>query len=522
MSAGRQAFLRVDGLVVRYPGVLALDGASFALEQGEIVGLLGKNGAGKSTAIKVLAGAVRAAAGSVEVDGERVEIHGPGDAAAQGFAFVHQELELIPLSSVAENVVLGGRYPTRLGGLVRWRALYEEAARVLAILESDIDPRALVDDLTPAEQRMVMIARALRAEARLVVLDEPTIAFTDDDIEHLHDVCRRIRERGGTVLYVSHRLGEITRLTDRVIVMRDGAVVETMPTAATTRASLIAAITGSGGAGADAERRRAERAHDPRRPGKTLLEARGISDRAGKVRSVDLDVRAGEIVGIGGLVGSGRTEFVRLVYGADPRDGGEIRVGGEPRAMRSPNAALAAGVALLPEDRRHEGIQPDFSLRENVTLSSLGKVCFPHTPIPAPARERAVTKRLIERLGISSSGTEQPVRELSGGNQQKAVLARCLQRGADVFIFDEPTAGIDVEAKEEVYGLIESLAAEGKGIVFISSEFSELVRICDRIEVMREGELVGELRGEQITERAIVELCYGHEAAAAPSPGAPA
>jgi ABC-type sugar transport system ATPase subunit len=513
MSAGQRPFLRAEELVVRYPGVLALDGASFELEQGEIVGLLGKNGAGKSTAIKVLAGAVRADAGSVEVDGERVEIHGPGDAAAQGFAFVHQELELIPLASVAENVVLGGSYPTRFGGLVRWRALYEEAARVLAILESEIDPRALVDDLTPAQQRMVMIARALRAEARLVVLDEPTIAFTDDDIEHLHDVCRRIRDRGGTVLYVSHRLGEITRLTDRVIVMRDGAVVETMPTAATTRASLVAAITGSGGAGADAGRGRG-----PRGPGKTLLEARGISDRAGKVRGVDIDVRAGEIVGIGGLVGSGRTEFVRLVYGADPRGDGEIRVGGKPQGMRSPNAALAAGVALLPEDRRHEGIQPDFSLRENVTLSSLGKVCFPHTPIPARSRERAATKSLIERLGIRSSDTEQPLRELSGGNQQKAVLARCLQRGADVFIFDEPTAGIDVEAKEEVYGLIEALAAEGKGIVFISSEFSELVRICDRIEVMREGELAGALSGDEITERAIVELCYGHETAAAPAP----
>ena len=501
-------FLRAEGLVKRYPGVTALDGASFDLEAGEIVGLLGKNGAGKSTAINALAGAVELDAGTVEVDGEPVEIAGPIDAAEAGFAFVHQELELIPLSSVAENVVLGGTYPTRLGGLVHWRALYAEAARVLAILESDIDPRAMVDDLTPAQQRMVMIARALRARARLVVLDEPTIAFTDDDIEHLHRVCRRIRERGGTVLYVSHRLAEIEALTDRVIVMRDGAVVETMPTAGTPREALIAAITGKGAGGSEARRARRER-----QIGEPLLTVRGIGDGE-TVHGIDLEVRAGEIVGVGGLVGSGRTELVRMIFGADGKREGEVLVRGRPTRIGSPSAALAAGLALLPEDRRHEGIQPDFSLRENVTLSSLGEVCVPHTPFPGRRRERAATQRLIERLGIRSRGTEQPVRELSGGNQQKAVLARCLQHGADVFIFDEPTAGIDVEAKAEIYDLIEALAGEGKGIVFISSEFSEMLAVCDRIVVLREGRFAGELEGEEVNERAIVELCYAHEPAA--------
>lgn len=500
-------FLRVEGMVKRYPGVVALDGASFELDGGEIVGLLGKNGAGKSTAIKVLAGAVDLDAGTVEVDGAPVRIGGPADAAEAGFAFVHQELELIPLSSVAENVVLGGSYPTRFGGLIRWRALYEEAARVLAILESEIDPRAMVDELTPAQQRMVMIARALRAKARLVVLDEPTIAFTDDDIEHLHGVCRRIRERGGTVLYVSHRLAEVEALTDRVIVMRDGAVVERMQTAETSREALVAAITGKGGGEGKGRRARQSRAI-----GEPLLSARGIGD-GDKVQAIDLEVRAGEIVGVGGLVGSGRTELVRLIFGADAKREGEVLVRGRPTRIGSPNAALAAGVALLPEDRRHEGIQPDFSLRENVTLSSLGEVCLPHTPFPGRGRERAATRRMIERLGISSSGTEQPVRELSGGNQQKAVLARCLQHGADVFIFDEPTAGIDVEAKAEIYDLIERLAAEGKGILFISSEFSEMLGLCDRILVMREGRLAGELAGDGIAEREIVELCYGHEPA---------
>jgi ABC-type sugar transport system ATPase subunit len=507
-----QPLVSIQGLVKRYPGVVAVNDASFTIPAEQIVGLVGKNGAGKSTVIKILAGAVHPDAGEIRVDGEPVDVHDPHRAQSLGFGFMHQELEQFPLMSVAENVTLGAKMPRRAGAFVNWSNMHEQARAVLEDLDPSINPRELIDHLSIAQKRVVMIARALLARARLLVLDEPTTSLTDEEIKHLHSVCRRVRERGGTVLYVSHRLDEILSLTDSVIVMRDGGVVMTAPTAETDRSSLIAAITGSGSGQTSADRRRT-RGIQGRPNGPEILRVSELESDA--VSKISFDLRGGEVLGIGGLVGAGRTELVRLIYGADHRASGEVFVDGQLVDTGSPPKSLAAGIVLLPEDRRNQGMVLDFSVRENVTLPSLAKFCRARTPIPHRARERAAAQKMIERLSIATSGVEQPVRHLSGGNQQKVVLAKWLERGARVFIFDEPTAGIDVEAKEEIYRLIEELASEGKGVIFVSSEFSEMVAVCHRVIVMQEGRLVGEMEGDAVTERNIIELCYGHSAVAA-------
>jgi ABC-type sugar transport system ATPase subunit len=507
-----QPLVSIRGLVKQYTGVLAVDGATFDIPREQIVGLVGKNGAGKSTVIKILAGAVQPDAGEILVDGQVAAVHDPRHAEALGFGFMHQELEQFPLMSVAENVTMGSNLPHHAGVLVSWRSMYEQARTTLADLDPTIDTRRPIDHLSIAQKRIVMIARALLARARLLVLDEPTTSLTDEEIKHLHAVCRKVRERGGTVLYVSHRLDEILSLTDTVIVMRDGHVVTSGPTAETDRSKLIGAITGTASGQTAAERRRA-RGITGRPQGDEILRVSELESDV--VAKTSFDLRAGEVLGIGGLVGAGRTELVRLIYGADPRTGGQVLVAGRQVDTRSPPKALRSGIVLLPEDRRHEGMVLDFNLRENVTLPSLSRFCRPGTPFPDRGRERGVARKMVERLAIRTSGVETPVRHLSGGNQQKVVLAKWLERGAQVFIFDEPTAGIDVEAKEEIYKLVEDLTKEGKGVIFISSEFSEMVAVCNRVIVLQEGRLVGELDGDAITERNIIELCYGHTGAVA-------
>jgi ABC-type sugar transport system ATPase subunit len=507
-----EPLVSIRGLVKQYPGVLAVDGATFDIPREQIVGLVGKNGAGKSTVIKILAGAVQPDAGEILVDGRPASVHDPRQAEALGFGFMHQELEQFPLMSVAENVTMGSNLPRHAGVLVSWRSMYEQARTTLADLDPTIDPRRPIDHLSIAQKRIVMIARALLARARLLVLDEPTTSLTDEEIKHLHAVCRKVRERGGTVLYVSHRLDEILSLTDTVIVMRDGQLVTSGPTAQTDRSKLIAAITGTGSGQTAAERRRA-RGIAGRPEGEEILRVTDVESDV--VSKISFDLRAGEVLGIGGLVGAGRTELVRLIYGADPRTAGQVFVAGSAVDTTTPPKALAAGIVLLPEDRRNQGMVLDFNLRENVTLPSLSRFCRKRTPFPDRGRERGAARKMVERLSIRSSGVETPVRHLSGGNQQKVVLAKWLERGAKVFIFDEPTAGIDVEAKEEIYQLVEDLVKQGNGVIFISSEFSEMVAVCHRVIVLQEGRLVGELDGDAITERNIIELCYGHVGAVA-------
>jgi ABC-type sugar transport system ATPase subunit len=498
-----EPFIVIRGLVKRYPGVLALDHASGVIVPGAIVGLLGKNGAGKSTLIKILAGAVQPDEGEILIDGEAVRLHGPHDATKRGLAFVHQELTDVPNLTVAENIELGLGYPKLAGTFVKRRALRRKSAAVLEQLGAHIDPRRRLGTLSIAERRLVVIARGLATNARLLVLDEPTASLTDEEIGHLHDVIRMLRDQGVAVLYVTHRLQEVFDVTDDVAVMRDGKMVFEAPTAAVDRGQLIEHITGHKRAVTT------ERWRPPADlPRDELLRVEGIG-RPGVVEDASFSVRSGDILGIAGLVGAGRTELVRMVFGADRADSGRIFVRGKPVRIRGPRDAMAAGVVLLPEDRRHQGTVHTFSVRKNITLPILHHFRLGLSlPLPNRARERDASLDLIERLQIKVSDPESPIGHLSGGNQQKVVLAKWLESGAQVLIFDEPTHGIDVGAKEEVYQLMIDLAAAGKGVVFISSEFPELVGVCNRVIVMREGELVAEFEDDAVTETALVESCY--------------
>jgi ABC-type sugar transport system ATPase subunit len=504
---GPEKGLRIEarGLVKRYPGVLALNNADLTVEAGSIHGLLGKNGAGKSTIIKVLAGVIQPDEGEIKVDGEVTQIHSPHAAGVLGFAFAHQELTDVPNLTVAENVLLGLGYPTAGGAFVRNREMRRRAAVALDRLEAGIDPGAPLTSLSIAERRLVVIARGLAADARFFVLDEPTASLTDSEIEHLDRVLKTLRDEGVAILYVSHRLDEIFAMTDTVTVMLDGAEVHHGKTADIDKAKLIELITGS----VIAVEKRIPHQTPPAAP--TLLEARGVTV-PGTVENVSFELKEGEMLGIAGLVGAGRTELMRALFGADRAASGEILMKGKAVRIKSPRDGLKAGIVLLPEDRKNEGGILDFSVRKNMTLPSLSKFRRGGAPVPSQGRERKAARDLVERLRIKVSDVEYPTRFLSGGNQQKVVLAKWLDSGADVFIFDEPTQGIDVEGKEEVYQLMTALADEGKGVIFVSSEFNELIGTCSRILVMREGELVGQFDGVDISEEELVGACYSHEA----------
>ena len=498
--------LEARGLSKVFPGVVALDDVSVTLRSGEVIGLIGKNGAGKSTLIKVFAGVQTADSGEVLVNGEQVRLATPQDAIRSRLAFVHQELTDVPNLTVAENVTLGLGYPKR-GPFVSDRGIRRRAAEVLAQLGADLPLDTPVGRLSAVNQRVVMIARALAQEARLLVLDEPTASLTKDEIDQLHGVIRRLSETGICVVYVSHRLDEIVSLTSRVVVMRDGSVVAERPTAEIDRRSLIELITG--------DREVAEAAageHFMRREfpadSHELLRVEELLP-AGGAYAANFVVRAGEVLGIAGLVGSGRSTLARTVCGIHPAAAGHVYLDGKRVKLRSPATAIAAGLVFIPEDRRVEGNVLDFTVRENITLSGLQEFRWQSwLPFPSRRRERRVASDRIERLKIKVGDVESPTRWLSGGNQQKVLLARWIDREARVFVFDEPTQGIDVEAKEEVFGLIEALAEAGQAILIISSDFSELVRACDRVIALREGRMVAELAGAELTEGGIVRSCY--------------
>jgi ABC-type sugar transport system ATPase subunit len=501
-EVGTLRTVEVRGLRKEYPGVVALDGADVTIPGGSILGLLGKNGAGKSTLIKVLAGVIAPDAGEILVDGAPVVLHSPHDAAALGFAFVHQELADVPNLTVAENVGLGLGYPKYPGGLVKRRELRRWAQSVLDRLEADIDPRASLASLSVAQRRLVTIARGLAADARLFILDEPTASLTDDEIAHLHKVLGTLRADGVAIVYVSHRLDEIFSVTDRVTVMRDGNTVYSAETASIDKPKLIHEITGA--AIAPESRKR----HVLPSGAKELLKVEGMS-APGTVDDASFTLHEGELLGVAGLVGAGRTELMRLVFGADTPTAGRVSLRGEELQIRSPRDAMAAGMALLPEDRKEQGAVLDFSVRKNITLTTMPSFRMARgVPIPNERRERATTRDLVQRLKIKVANPEHPTRFLSGGNQQKVVLAKWLGSNAEVFIFDEPTHGIDVEGKEEIYDLMTELAASGKGVIFISSEFTELVGACNRVLVMRDGRVVSQLEGSAITDAALVGLCY--------------
>ena len=503
--------VEVRGLRKAYPGVLAVDDASFSVAPGEILGLVGKNGAGKSTVIKMLAGLIAPDEGEILVDGETTLLASSHAASVLGISVVHQELALVPRGSVAENVFLGLPHPRRAGLFIDWSALHERTRAVLERLGLDVDPRTPVQELGVAQQRMVMIARCLARDARVVVLDEPTASLTDDEISHLLAVLRQLAETRVAIVYVSHRLEEVLGATDRVVVMRDGSVVADLVTATLTKQTLVAGITGEAKA-SESQAVHVDRTGRP--PGAELLRVTGLT-RAPALHGVDLTLREGEVLGLAGLVGAGRTELARVLFGVDAPDGGTITVRGKDVVLRSPRAAMKERIALLPEDRRHQGNDTAQSIRKNTSLPTLRRhrgVSW--LPRPSAAKERGASEEMVGRLGIKARDTEVPVGTLSGGNQQKVVLAKWLVHGADVFVFDEPTAGIDVEGKADVYGIVGELADQGKAVLFISSDLPELAAVADRVVVLREGRVVAELTGSQVSESVILHHCYGGAGAA--------
>jgi ABC-type sugar transport system ATPase subunit len=507
MSAPSAApLVELRGIRKSYPGVVAADGVDLRIRAGEVLGLVGKNGAGKSTVIKILAGLVEPDEGQILVDGDPVAPRSPHDSTKLGLAFVHQELELVPRLSVAENVFLGLGFPKR--GLVRWSTLRARAAEVLARLGATFDPRDMVEDLTVAQQRLVMLARGIAQDARVVVLDEPTASLTDDEITQLFRVINRLRKHGIAVVYVSHRLEEILELTDWVVVMRDGKVVAEEPTSALSRADLVTRITGEVGVRAEQE---VEARAISREPGEEILRVDHVATGA-LLRDVSFVLRRGEILGLAGLVGSGRTELARALFGVDRLSNGSVSLDGKPIRLRSPAEALRHGIVMLPEERKRLGNVIDFSINDNVTLPTLKRYrAVKGVPVSSARKERSAVASMIERLGIKTDSGDKHVRLLSGGNQQKVVLAKWLLHGAEVFVFDEPTHGIDVQGKADVYRVMAELAAQGKAVVFISSEFSELVAVCDRLVVLREGVSVAELDGQGVSEDLILQHCYPDE-----------
>ncbi len=490
-----------------YAGVRALRGASFELREGEIHALVGENGAGKSTLVKIATGAVAADAGELRV-GERTVAHNsPRLARSLGIAAIYQQPALFPDLTVAENVAIG----LEAGGPWRridWSARRRRAAELLALVGARIDPEAEASGLSMPEQQLVEIARALGAEARVLILDEPTASLSEDDAQNLFRVLRRLRAEGAGMVYISHRLEELVAIADRVTVLRDGSTVATRDAASVTREELIQLMVGRELASVFPKREVAR--------GDVVLELRGLGCRRAGVSGVSLELRAGEILGLAGLVGAGRSELARVLFGLDPADAGQVLLRGRPVRIDSPASAVAAGIAYLPEDRRRHGVVLEMPIDANITLAALDRIS--RAGGLDLGRERTLALEQVRRLAIKTPSLYAPVATLSGGNQQKVALGRWLVTRPSVLILDEPTQGIDVGAKAEIHALMVELAEQGAAILMISSELPEVLGMSDRIAVMRGGRIAGVVPREAATPEGVLALALGEP----PSQGAPA
>jgi ribose transport system ATP-binding protein len=492
--------LEMRGITKHFPGVTALDGVDFELERGEVHVILGENGAGKSTLIKMLSGAYQPDEGEILFEGEPVRVPSAAVAQGLGISTIYQEFNLVPQLTVAENVFLG-RQPRRLG-IVDRRRMREEARRLLERIKVRVDPDAPVSALGVAQRQMVEIAKALSLEARVLIMDEPTASLSGQEVQRLFEIVRGLKQEEVGVIFISHHLEEVTEIGDRVTVLRDGKLVGQVP-ATTDHSELVRMMVG----------RSIEDQFPRRRPeiGDVLLEVRDLS-REGALEDVSLRVRAGEVVGIAGIVGAGRTELARAIFGVDPVDSGEVWVEGRRMERFDPREAKNRGIGFITEDRQRQGIVPPLSVAENLVLASLGKSTSLGLVNRGEQRSRA--QKMIDELNIRTPGPEQEVRYLSGGNQQKTVIGKWLLADSRVLIMDEPTRGIDVGAKVEIYELMNELTEQGAGILMISSDLPEVLGMSDRILVMAGGRITGELSGEEATQERVMTLAtQGSEAA---------
>ncbi|MDR4945146.1 sugar ABC transporter ATP-binding protein [Neobacillus cucumis] len=490
--------LKMEGISKSFPGVKALSNVKFELNEGEVHALLGENGAGKSTLMKILTGIYQKDAGTIEYQGKSIEV--PDTKAAQrlGISIIHQELNLAPHLTVAQNIFIG-REPKGLFNLfLDEKELNERAQKLFERLNINLDPRELVGNLTVAKQQMVEISKALSFDSKVLIMDEPTAALTDTEIDALFVIIRKLRRDGVGIVYISHRMEELKKITDRVSIMRDGTYVGTINTKDATIDQIISMMVG----------RKIDNNQRPiikQQNREKVLEVKNLN-RGKAIKDVSFELYKGEIVGFAGLMGAGRTEVARAIFGADPLDSGEILVKGQKVNIKSPTDAVQNGIGYLSEDRKQFGVLVGMDVKTNIAISTMKDYLKPLGWMDTSKIDKQA-KDMIEKLKIKTPSGNQLVKNLSGGNQQKVVIGKWLTRDSDILIFDEPTRGIDIGAKDEIYRLLNELAEEGKSIIMISSELPEILRMSHRVIVMCEGRITGELKNnEKTTQEAIMTL----------------
>ncbi|MGS0740622.1 sugar ABC transporter ATP-binding protein [Glaciimonas sp. GG7] len=498
----QQSVISLKNVTKRFPGVLALDNCQFDLLPGEVHALMGENGAGKSTLMKVLSGVYQKDDGEIFLDGRVVDIASPRAAQALGIGIIHQELNLMSHLSAAQNIFIGREPRGRFGLFLDEDTLNQQARVIFERMRLDLDPRTLVSELTVAKQQMVEIAKALSFDSRVLIMDEPTAALNNIEIEDLFRIIRQLQSQGVGIVYISHKMDELRKISDRVTVMRDGQYVATVPTATTSMDTIIAMMVG---------RQLDNTAHEIADTTRNdiVLEVKGLQ-RGAAIKDVNFTLRKGEILGFAGLMGAGRTEVARAIFGADPIHAGEIHIHGVKVSIKSPKDAVTHGIGYLSEDRKHFGLATGLDVETNIVMSSMNKF-LSRGLFLNQAAIRETAEGYVKQLRIKTPSVRQPVRLLSGGNQQKIVIAKWLLQDCDVLIFDEPTRGIDIGAKSEIYKLLNTLAEQGKAIIMISSELPEILRMSHRILVMCEGRITGELLAHEASQEKIMQLATQRE-----------
>ena len=489
--------LHMEGITKSFPGVLALNNVSLSVEKGEVHALLGENGAGKSTLMKVLSGAYKKDAGEITFDGEPIAVSSPKQAQGLGISIIYQELNLVPQMTVTENIFLCDhlmRNPVK----VDWKRMHEEAHKILQSLDCDINPYALVKDLGIAQRQMVEVAKSLSQKAKIIIMDEPTSPLTDRETQKLFQTIRKLKNEGVSVIYISHRLEEVKDIADRATIMRDGNTICTVNVKDVSMRDIIRHMVG--------HELTEQFPKIDAKIGEVLFEAKGIT-RKGVLDNISFRVRAGEVLGICGLVGAGRTEAMRAIFGVDAKTSGSVYIGGKEAHIHRPLDAISAGIGFVTEDRKDEGLVLCRDCKENISLVALRNYSkLIHVNL---TKERAECQNYVEKLNIKTPSLYQKVFALSGGNQQKVVLAKWLMSDARVLILDEPTRGIDVGAKVEVYNIINEIIKSGKAIIMVSSEMTELMGMCDRIVVMCRGRVIGELGRDEFSQSSLMYLAAG-------------
>ncbi|MGC7873214.1 sugar ABC transporter ATP-binding protein [Desulfosporosinus sp. SYSU MS00001] len=493
------ALLEMKGICKGFSGVKVLQGVDLQVSGGEVVALLGENGAGKSTLMKILTGVYAADAGQIAIDGETVPIKAIHDAQNLGIEMIYQELNLFPNLSVAENFLIGHEDEFRTLGFVNYPLLYKKVAETMATLNLNRDPKELLGGLSVGEQQLVEIGKALQKDVRFLIMDEPTSALSRAETERLFEIVRSLKDKGVGIIYISHRLEELFTVADRVTVLRDGQFIATVKTEETTERELVALMVGR-----DIEERYP---HVETTPTEIVLHAEQLNTQF--VHDVSLEVKAGEIVGLGGLMGSGRTEVARALSGIDALKSGQIILEGRKLSLRTPIDAIRSGIALVTEDRKNEGLHLPFTIRENLALPTLdGRSRW---GLISRQEERENAEHWVKQLRVKTPTIEQAVQNLSGGNQQKVVIGKWLACNPKLLILDEPTRGVDVGAKQEIYQLMNQLKSEGKAVLLISSDLPELLGMSDRVYVMHEGVIMGELLSGEMEQEAFMRLATGGE-----------